>query len=109
MEFDAYQEKAKETIQKTNSEDKLSEIVPYLGIIGEIGSVVTQLKIKFRDGDAYVAFKEKLSEELGDVLWYINYLAVKLDIPLKDVAMANIEKLQSRKERSTLKGQGDDR
>ena len=53
--------------------------------------------------------RETLKKELGDVLWYINYLAVKLDIPLKDVAAANIEKLQSRKERSTLKGQGDDR
>ena len=96
MEFRAYQEKAKETIQKTNSEDKLAEIVPYLGIIGEIGSVVTQLKIKFRDGDAYVAFKEKLSEELGDVLWYLSTIATQNDLTLEDVAEQNLLKIHDR-------------
>ena len=67
MDFNSYQEKAKETIQKNASEDKLTSIVPFLGIIGEIGSLVTELKKKFRDGDAYIAFKNKLEEELGDV------------------------------------------
>jgi NTP pyrophosphatase (non-canonical NTP hydrolase) len=96
MEFNAYQDTAKATIQKTNSEDKLSEIVPYLGIIGEIGSVVTQLKIKFRDGDAYVAFKEKLSEELGDVLWYLSTIATQNDLELEDVAAQNLSKIHDR-------------
>ena len=96
MEFNAYQEKAKETIQKTNSEDKLSEIVPFLGIIGEIGSVVTQLKIKFRDGDAYVAFKEKLNEELGDVLWYLSTIATQNDLTLEEVAEQNLLKIHDR-------------
>lgn len=96
MEFNAYQDKAKETIQKTNSEDKLSEIVPFLGIIGEIGSVVTQLKIKFRDGDAYVAFKEKLSEELGDVLWYLSTIATQNDLTLEDIATQNLSKIHDR-------------
>lgn len=96
MEFNEYQDKAKETIQKTNSEDKLSEIVPFLGIIGEIGSVVTQLKIKFRDGDAYVAFKDKLSEELGDVLWYLSTIATQNNLELEDVAAQNLLKIHDR-------------
>src|SRR5690606_41944366 len=57
----------KETIQKNASADSLNSVVPFLGIIGEIGSLVTELKKKFRDGDAYVAYKAKLCEELGDV------------------------------------------
>lgn len=96
MDFNTYQDKAKETIQKNASEDKLSEIVPFLGIIGEIGSVVTQLKIKFRDGDAYVAFKNKLSEELGDVLWYLSTIATQNDLSLEDVANQNLAKIHDR-------------
>ncbi len=96
MEFNAYQEKAKQTIQKNVSEDKLSGIVPFLGIIGEIGSVVTQLKIKFRDGDSYVAFKEKLSEELGDVLWYVSTIATQNELLLEDIAGQNLLKIHDR-------------
>lgn len=96
MEFNEYQEKAKATIQKNASEDKLSEIVPFLGIIGEIGSVVTQLKIKFRDGNAYVAFKEKLSEELGDVLWYLSTIATQNKLTLEDIAAQNLSKIHDR-------------
>jgi NTP pyrophosphatase (non-canonical NTP hydrolase) len=53
--------------------------------------------------------KNTLKKELGDVLWYINFLSVKLGFDLKDVAQANIEKLFDRKDRNKLMGQGDDR
>ena len=96
MDINTYQEQAKATIQKHNSENKLSEIVPYLGIIGEIGSVVTQLKIKFRDGESYVAFKNKLSEELGDVLWYLSTIATQNDLTLEDIAKKNLTKIHDR-------------
>lgn len=86
MEFNTYQEKAKETIQKNATDERLTSIVPFLGIIGEVGSVVSQLKIKMRDGDAYVAYKNKLAEELGDVLWYVSAIAQLNDLKLDDVA-----------------------
>ena len=76
MEFTEYQDQARETIQPTAKDEDI-EIVPFLGIIGEIGSVVSQLKIKLRDGDAYTAFENKLAEELGDVLWYISTIATQ--------------------------------
>lgn len=96
MEFNSYQEEAKKTIQRNASDDKLSEIVPFLGIIGEIGSVVTQLKKKFKDGESYTAFKERLAEELGDVLWYISTIATQNDIALDGIAQKNIEKIRDR-------------
>lgn len=97
MELHEYQEKAKKTIQKTEEDDKkYSDIVPFLGIIGEIGSVVTQLKTKIRDGKSYVAYKEKLSEELGDVLWYLAAIATKNDLNLEDIAKRNLEKVHDR-------------
>lgn len=96
MQFNEYQNRAKKTIQKNSSQDIHSEFVPFLGIIGEIGSVVTQLKIKIRDGDAYVAFKDKLGEELGDVLWYLSTIATQNNLELENIAIQNLEKTHDR-------------
>jgi len=96
MDFNEYQEKAKETIQKNASADSLTSIVPFLGIIGEIGSLVTELKKKFRDGDSYVAYKSRLNEELGDVLWYISTIATQNGLTLENVATRNLEKIHDR-------------
>jgi hypothetical protein len=43
------------------------------------------------------------------VLWYISALASDLDISLDDVAQANVDKLQSRKDRGKIGGSGDNR
>jgi len=96
MEFQLYQTEAKKTIQKNASSTQNTEIVPFLGIIGEIGSVVTQLKIKLRAGESYVAYKAKLSEELGDVLWYLSTIASQNDLKLEDIAKDNLEKIFDR-------------
>jgi len=96
MDFNSYQEEAAKTIQKNATDDRLTEIVPFLGIIGEIGSVVTQLKIKFRDGESYVAYKKKLGEELGDVLWYISTIATQNELTLDGIANNNLLKVHDR-------------
>jgi NTP pyrophosphatase (non-canonical NTP hydrolase) len=96
MEFSKYQEEAAITIQKNNGDEKLSEIVPFLGIIGEIGSVVSQLKIKIRDGKSYVAYKKKLAEELGDVLWYLSAIATENGLTLEEIANGNLAKIHDR-------------
>jgi NTP pyrophosphatase (non-canonical NTP hydrolase) len=96
MELNSYQQEASKTIQSIKSDERLTEIVPFLGIIGEVGSVVSQLKIKFRDGDSYVAYKRKLSEELGDVLWYISTIATQNNLTLEDVAVRNLAKIHDR-------------
>jgi NTP pyrophosphatase (non-canonical NTP hydrolase) len=96
MDFNFYQEEAKKTIQKNASGNNDTEIVPFLGIIGEIGSVVSQLKIKLRVGDSYVAYKKKLGEELGDVLWYLSTIATQNDLTLDDIASKNLDKICDR-------------
>ncbi len=96
MEFNEYQKKARETIQDSASDAKYTEMVPFLGIIGEIGSVVTQLKIKLKDGESYVAFKDKLAEELGDVLWYLSTIASQNNLTLEDIATQNLAKTHDR-------------
>ena len=46
MEFKEYQGEAEKTIQKYIADEQLNEFIPFLGIIGEAGSVLTELKKK---------------------------------------------------------------
>ena len=46
-------------------------ILPLLGFFGEVGSLVSELKKKQRDEDAYIGYKSSVVEEIGDVLWYL--------------------------------------
>jgi len=96
MEFSHYQDEAKKTIQKYIADEKINEFIPFLGIIGEAGSVLTELKKKLRDGEGYGAFKEKLQEELGDVLWYISTIATQHHLNLEEIAKSNIRKINDR-------------
>lgn len=92
MNFKEYQEQAKKTIQKYVDRTEVDEIIPFLGIVGETGSVITELKKKIRDGDGYNNFNDQLAEELGDVLWYISAIATQNEINLEDIAEQNLKK-----------------
>lgn len=96
MDFKQYQEEAAKTIQKYIADNELNEFIPFLGIIGEAGSVLTEVKKKLRDGEGYGSYKEKLKEELGDVLWYISTIATQSNLSLEEVASYNIVKTQDR-------------
>ena len=86
-------------------------IYPTLGLAGETGEVVENIKKIVRDKNKLIDKKTKseLSKELGDVLWYLSQLAAELNISLDEIAVKNIEKLQSRKKRGTLRGKGNNR
>lgn len=43
--------------------------------------------------------KDKLVRELGDVLWYIQKIASKIEVSLDEVGLTNIAKLQARVDR----------
>ena len=103
MDFKEYQELAAKTAIYPK-EHKI--IYPALGLSGESGEVAEKVKKFIRDGNLD---RNALAKELGDVLWYISALARDLEIDLDDVAKLNIEKLQSRAERGTLRGSGDNR
>lgn len=42
-----------------------------LGLFGEVGSLLSELKKKQRDQSSYVAYNSSSIEETGDVLWYL--------------------------------------
>ncbi len=46
-----------------------------LGLVGEVGSLVSALKKKRRDTDGFFGYHEAVIEELGDVLWYVSAVA----------------------------------
>jgi len=53
-----------------------------LGLMGEAGSVLAEVKKSMREGPAYVASKMKVQEEIGDFLWYYVRLVSVLDSSL---------------------------
>ena len=95
MDIRHYQLQAAKTDQ-VPGKDRESLMVPLLGLAGETGSLLTEYKKHLRDGDAYRLFKEKIIEELGDILWYVSNIATKAELNLEDVAQGNLAKVQDR-------------
>ena len=57
-----------------------------LGLVGEVGSLLSELKKKQRDKDAYLAYHDSVIEELGDVLWYLSNAALRVGLRMSTVA-----------------------
>jgi len=108
MTFEEYSEAAAETAiyPKTHA-----ILYPALGMAGEAGEVANKVKKIIRDGfDAQPeTWREDLSSEIGDVLWYCAALAKDLNIPLSVIAAKNRDKLMARKKAGTIGGSGDKR
>jgi NTP pyrophosphatase (non-canonical NTP hydrolase) len=106
MNINTYQQEATKTAIYSN---KL--IYPTLGLVGEAGEIANKVKKILRDnsGDLQEDVRQNLISELGDVLWYVAALATDLKTELSEVANKNIEKLNSRKNRGTIGGSGDNR
>ena len=77
-----------------------------MGLAGEAGEFVDQVKKVIRevgqdDPNAYWRMmnegaRDKLIDELGDVLWYLNKLAAFLSLPINDLMIMNTIKLHER-------------
>jgi NTP pyrophosphatase (non-canonical NTP hydrolase) len=82
-----------------------------LKLAGEAGEVAEKIGKAIRDDGGVItpARNQALQAELGDVLWYLAQLAEQLGTTLGTVAQANLDKLNSRKQRGVLGGSGDNR
>ena len=113
MDFNEYQRECRKTDVGTSAQDCLEPGWLYyaLGIAGETGELMEKIKKLFRDKNGIVdfEFKEAVVKEMGDVEWYMARLADVFDIDFESVFVTNVEKLQSRKKRNKLHGEGDDR
>jgi NTP pyrophosphatase (non-canonical NTP hydrolase) len=65
-----------------------------LGLAGETGEVVDLIK-KFLHHGAPLD-KSKLIQELGDVRWYLEYLAMILETDMATIEAVNVAKLRGR-------------
>ena len=106
MDFDEYQKQANETAIYPV---RYSLLYPALGLAGEAGEVAEKVKKIIRDDKDIESERKNIARELGDVLWYVSAVARDIGYTLGGIADLNIEKLQSRKERGKLQGNGDDR
>jgi len=93
MRMDEYQQLALRTAG--HREDR-QQVLTYtaLGLTGESGEVAEMIKKAFYHGHALE--KEALSQELGDVLWYLAVMASGLGLSLDQIASENIDKLRAR-------------
>ena len=93
MTLNEYQELALRTSR--NDLDSMDHLMNgCLGLAGEAGECADLLKKSmYQDGRD---IKEKMIDELGDVLWYVSETATALGIWLDQVAEHNIEKLKKR-------------
>lgn len=99
MNLNFYQIEAQKTDRvpaRGSAEVGIDFMVPLLGLAGETGELLSEYKKHLRDGESHLLFKERIAEELGDLLWYIANVAAKFDLKLEDVAAGNLRKTRDR-------------
>ncbi len=92
-DLDMYQKVAKTTAIYPREQ---AIIYPSLGLTGEAGEVANKVKKIIRDGTNQNIIQE-ISNEIGDVLWYVALLADDIGCKLSDIANNNLIKLANRK------------
>src|SRR5262245_20551094 len=95
MELSEYQRQAQTTDQVKGMAGE-AILVPLLGLAGEVGSLLVEYKKQLRDGSAHRLYREQVSEELGDLLWYVANIAAKHGLDLDTIARENLRKTTSR-------------
>ena len=85
ISFDAYQRHVEQT------DETKKTIVSLLGLVGEIGDLHTVIK-RLAVQRSYPSLKNDLTEELGDILWYLASLASRYNLSLQEIAQTNFEK-----------------
>ncbi|HSX34347.1 MAG TPA: nucleoside triphosphate pyrophosphohydrolase family protein [Candidatus Saccharimonadales bacterium] len=110
MTFDEYQKQAL-TTAIPHADPLMDKTIWAMGVAGEAGEVIEKWKkiVAYKDGVVSDDDRRELGKELADVVWYIAVMAKSLDLSLDDLMQQNVEKLQSRKSRGTIKGAGDNR
>ena len=74
-----------------------------LALNGEAGEVANKLKKVIRDyqGRLHLEARNRILDELGDVLWYLTAACSEMGISLQKVAFQNIEKLNDKREKAS--------
>lgn len=108
MTIEEYQEKALSTSAYGTGQ---AIIYPALGLNGEAGEVAEKIKKCLRDKQGVFDEDDKLAIalEIGDVIWYCNALTKDIGYTLEEIMKMNIIKIESRRTRNKINGDGDNR
>jgi len=108
--FNGYQEQSQKTAIYPGKGTIQGLLYVALGL-GESGEVQNKVKKILRDDNGVVSIEKKsaIIDELGDLLWYTAGVASELGVDLAMIANWNVLKLQGRKNRGTIQGEGDKR
>lgn len=109
MNFNEYQKQADSTAMYPNRGHNY--IFPVIGLAGETGEVAEKFKKVIRDKNGVIddEAKKEIVKEMGDVLWYLSQICTELGVEFDGVAEANIQKINSRRNREVIHGSGDNR
>ena len=77
-------------------EPKKHNVIPLIGLVGEVGGLLSEYKKMLRDGTLHEHFPEQVAEELGDILWYVATVATKFGLDLDRIAKENLAKTEDR-------------
>jgi NTP pyrophosphatase (non-canonical NTP hydrolase) len=69
--------------------------LPALGLVGEIGSLLSEVKKKQRDTAAYVSYESAVREEFGDTLWYLAAVARIAGVSLASLFSDSFNRISS--------------
>lgn len=113
MNFDEYQKLALTTAytDPAHKDTLMEKTIWAMGVAGEAGEVVEKWKkiVAYKNGEMSEEDRSLLGKELADVVWYIAVMAHSLGFSFDELMEENIKKLQDRKERGVIKGEGDTR
>lgn len=103
MNFSEYQREALRTtsdrvegVPEGSERAALAIAYAALGIGGEAGELIGAVKKCLYQGRSFTATRPLVKDEIGDVLWYLSWLAELFGHSLEDCAKANVEKLGKR-------------
>jgi len=97
MNFNDYQAASMRTATHLDETLEANLVHASLGLSTEVGEFVTEAKRIHRyHKPCTPEMVAHMSEELGDVLWYVALAASALGVPMSQIASDNVAKLQKR-------------
>ncbi|MBQ2836258.1 MAG: hypothetical protein IJE68_05435 [Clostridia bacterium] len=100
MTFHEFEDEVRDTLAKyvRDKSQRDREIELILGLYEEGAEVTSIIRRSIRGNfhETKIDFAH-LSEEIGDVIWYIAHIGMQLDLDLDQIALANLQKVNRKK------------
>ncbi len=90
LHLDDYQKIARLT-DRTSGHASASASILLLGLFGEVGSLLSEMKKKQKDQNTFRSYADSAMEEMGDVLWYFATIAALAGLTLSSIARSASE------------------